>query len=296
MLEALRKLIDDPPPPYAFEVSPSGIAWARRPPEKGAKLETGFYAFGPGVLAVSPSKDNILQPESFGAAVASLAGANGARRRRDAALILPDYAVRVAVLEFDQFPSDRAEQTALVRFRMKKTVPFDMDTASVSFHARQIGGKWHVAAAAAALEIIARYEAAFRAAGFTPGFVTTSALAMLDLAAHEKAVLAVKLSGRILTVTLSEGARLEMLRCVELSEGAFDEIMAVLFPTFAYAEDKMTRPEKLLLCGLGPLAQPVAEACAAELQLAAEPLRSALGTPDANNAGLYGYLQANGMN
>ena len=296
MLEALMKLIDDPPPPYAFEVSEAGIAWARQPQEKNAKLEMGFFAFGPDVLAVSPSKDNVMQPELFEAAVASLAEPNGGRRKRDAVLILPDYSARVAVIEFDQFPSDKGEQTALVRFRMKKTVPFDMEMAPISFQSKQQGGKWQVVAAAAALEIVAKYEAAFRVAGFTPGFVTTSALASMDLVAQEKVVIAAKLSGRVMTVTLSDGSRLELLRCVELGTVSLEEAMAVLFPTVAYAEDKKARPEKLLLCGFGDLARDISEACAAELQLAVEPMRAALGTPDARNAGLYGYLQANQLN
>lgn len=297
MLESLRKLIEDPPPPYAFEVSQAGIAWARRLPESGSNLETGFAPLAGGVLAVSPVQDNVLKPEAFEQAVMGLAATNGARKTQEAALILPDFSTRVAVLDFEQFPSDRDEQMALVRFRMKKTVPFDMDTASISYHAKQYDGRWYAVAAASALEIIARYEAAFRAAGFQPGFVTTSALASMDLVANDPLVIAAKLSGRVLTVSVSEGARLRLLRCMELGDPTLEEVMGVLYPTMAYAEDELPkRPERLLLCGFGSLAQPLAEACAADMQLAVEPLRSAIGAPDATNAGLYGYLQANGVN
>lgn len=297
MLDSLRKLIEDPPPPYAFEVSQAGIAWARRSVEKGAKLETGFVPLAGGVLSVSPVQDNVLQPEAFERAVMSLAGNNGARRAHEAALILPDFSTRVAVLDFEQFPSDRDEQMALVRFRMKKTVPFDMDTASISYHAKQYDGRWYAVAAASALEIIARYEAAFRSAGFQPGFVTTSALASMDLVAGDPLVIAAKLSGRVLTVSVSEGARLRLLRCMELGDATLEEVMGVMYPTMAYAEDELPkRPDRLLLCGFGPLAAELGEACAADLQLTVEPLRSAIGLPDATNAGLFGYLQANGVN
>lgn len=297
MLESLRKLIDDPPPPYAFEVSQAGIAWARRLPESGAKLETGFVPLAPGVLAVSPVQDNVLQPEAFEQAVMSLAAGNGTRRAREAALILPDFSTRIAVLDFEQFPSDRAEQMALVRFRMKKTVPFEMDTASINYHARQYDGRWYAVAAASGLEIVARYEAVFRSAGFQPGFVTTSALASMDLVASEPLVVSAKLSGRVLTVRVSEGPRLRLLRCMELSDTTLEEVMGVLYPTMAYAEDELPkRPDRLLLCGFGPLAGPLAEACSTDLRLSVEPLRSAVGAPDATNAGLYGYLQANGVN
>ena len=297
MLESLRKLIEDPPPPYAFEVSQAGIAWARRMPEKGAKLETGFVPLAPGVLSVSPVHDNFVEPEAFERAAMSLANGNGTRRAKEAALILPDFSTRIAVLDFDQFPSDRGEQMALVRFRMKKTVPFEMDTASIGYHARQYDGRWYVVAAASALEIVARYEAAFRAAGFLPGFVTTSTLAAMDLLDPGALVIAAKLSGRILTVSVNEAGRLRLLRCMELGAATVEEVMGALYPTMAYAEDELSnRPERLLLCGFGDLAGPLAEISTAELRLTVEPLRSVVGAPDATNAGLYGYLQANGVN
>lgn len=297
MLESLRKLIDDPPPPYAFEISQGGIAWARRLPDKGAALETGFLPLAPGVLTVSPVQDNVAQPETFENAVHTLANGSTASRHREAAVILPDFSTRVAVLDFEQFPKDRDEQLALVRFRLKKTVPFDMDTASISFHARQYDGRWYVVAAAAALEIVARYEAAFRAAGFQPGFVTTSALAAMDLVASEPLVATAKLNDRVLTVTLSEGPRLRLLRCMELPDLTLDEVMSILFPTMAFAEDEFKRrPEKLLLCGFGPDGAELQQACASELQLTVQPLRSVLGAPDSHNAGLHGYLQANRVN
>ena len=58
---------------------------------------------------------------------------NGAKKRRPAAVILPDYAARVSVLDFDSFPSSPEEQLSLVRFRVKKTIPFDIDSAAVSY-------------------------------------------------------------------------------------------------------------------------------------------------------------------
>ena len=49
-------------------------------------------------------------------------------------MILPDYAARVSVLDFDSFPSTPEEQLSLVRFRVKKTIPFDIDSAAVSYY------------------------------------------------------------------------------------------------------------------------------------------------------------------
>src|SRR5207244_3377183 len=82
------------------------------------------------------------------AAVRRLAPTNG--KRREAALILPDYCARVAVLDFDSFPADPKEQLSLVRFRLKKSVPFDVDSAAVGYWAQPAaGGKQDVVAAVA---------------------------------------------------------------------------------------------------------------------------------------------------
>jgi len=48
----------------------------------------------------------------------------------------------------------------------------------------------------------------------------------------------------------------------------------------------------LLLCGFGPQTDEAARRFAEELTVAVEPLRSPLGTPGENNAGLLGYLRS----
>ena len=84
----------------------------------------------------------------------------------------------MSVLDFDAFPSSPEEQLSLIRFRLKKTLPFDIDSAAVSYFAQpaEKGVTIEVVAVIVALEIIARYEALFRAMNFHAGEVTTSAL------------------------------------------------------------------------------------------------------------------------
>src|SRR6476646_7848879 len=174
----ITHLVKDPPPEHIFELSEGGIAYARQG-------ETGFQAFEPGVLAASPLADNILRADAVAAALARIAPPNGAKRR-PTALILPDYAARVSLLDFDSFPSTPEEQLPLVRFRVKKTIPFDIDSAAVSYWAQPASSKTgakkvDVVAVTVAHEILARYEAVFRSANLYPGEVTTSGLAALNL-------------------------------------------------------------------------------------------------------------------
>jgi hypothetical protein len=52
------------------------------------------------------------------------------------------------------------------------------------------------------------------------------------------------------------------------------------------------RAEKLALCGFGARTDEAARRFAEELGVEAEPLRSPLGSPGENNAGLLGYLRS----
>src|SRR5262249_3356639 len=174
MLDKLKSLLQDPPPAMAFEISEAGIAAARI----GARAELDFQALRPGTLTVSPVKENVTDPDEFIAAVRSLASTQTARKRKDVALILPDFSAGIAVVDFDQFPKDEKEQASLIRFRLKRSVPFDVETAVLSYFAQSLaGGKADVVAVIAPLEIVSRYEAPFRTAGLNPGLITTSALA-----------------------------------------------------------------------------------------------------------------------
>jgi type IV pilus assembly protein PilM len=278
-----------------FEFSAAGIAWAHR-----AKIPTnGFEPLAPGILSVNPVKDNVLEPQQLQEIVSNLVPVSNSKRRRPAALILPDYCGRVAVLDFDTFPSDPQEQLALIRFRVKKSVPFDLEEASVSYHVQPHvsgGKKRDVVVAVVSLDILAPYEAPVRMAGLQPGYVTLSTLAALQLLQSQTLDVMAKLCGNVLTVTVTENSVLRMFRCVELEAVGPTEITNVLFPTFAYFEDELKRkPERLLLCGFGQFGEAIAPELGTELNTRVEPLRSPYGMPGAYNSGLMGYTLSIGM-
>jgi type IV pilus assembly protein PilM len=288
-MSALANLLQDPPPTHAFELSEEGIAFA--PVSQPALAK--FSPLEPGVLLVSPLHDNIQQPQVLLDHIQSLAPANGNRKRR-AAVILPDYCARVAVLDFDTFPTDLEEQQALVRFRLKKSVPFEVDTAVVSYVEQpRSGTKVEVLAAVMSSDIVVQYEAPFRAAGFHPGLVTTSSLATLNLLKPDGITLLVKLSGRVLSVLVLQGSAVNLARCVEMEGGRLDDIESVLHPTIAYIEDELKgRPTHIWLAGFGPEMQQLGPRWEKEWGVAVQAIRSRFGSPEKGNAGLLGYLES----
>ena len=107
MLNRLKSILQDPPPAMAFEISEAGIAGARI----GARAEMDFAPLPEGALCISPLKENVIDEEAFSRTVRSL---TAAQKGKEVALILPDFCTRIAVLDFDSFPSEPKEQAALI--------------------------------------------------------------------------------------------------------------------------------------------------------------------------------------
>jgi type IV pilus assembly protein PilM len=287
MWDSISRLVKDPPPAHIFELSAAGVAYAH-----GA--DTGFAALPAGALEISPVEDNVRQLDAITPVLGQFGVARGGRRK-SAAVLLPDACARVSVLDFDAFPEAAAEQLALVRFRVKKTIPFDIESASVGYYLQRSGGKQgkgqgktEVVAVTIAHEILARYEALFRNAGFHPGDVTVSSLATLNLYKGQEAAVLARLAGNTLTVMVTAAGKLRLFRCLTLEEASAEEIRAVLYPTFAYAEDELGTPvRRLVLCGFDEAPE--------GLPCESEPLRGRFGAAGAFNAGLLGYMEASSL-
>lgn len=277
-------ILRDPPPEFAFEIAADGIAMSRtRPPAALRQV-----ALARDVILPSPVKANVLDPAAFADAVRKLAPAAQGRGRRNAALILPDNCVRVAVLDFDHLPAKEQERRPLINFRLRKSVPFDIDEAAVSYF---VQADKKVVVALSPAEIVTQYEAPFRAAGFHPGLVTVSALAMLDLVQGTGSVVVARRSPGALTVIGLKGGMVTIARSLELSDDELtsdplSEIADDIYPTLAYIEDQTgARPERLLLAGFGDEAETSATRLSIELDIPAETLNDPW-------PGLAGYLRS----
>ncbi len=130
--------------------------------------------------------------------------------------------------------------------------------------------------AVAPLEVLARYEMPFRAAGFDPGLVTTSTLCALEMVQEEGVAVVAKLSARALTLAVLDRGVLKLLRSIELSDGGMAEVASHLYPTFAYMEDQFgQRPQEVLTCGFGRSSDDLAAEIGQPCRPGALPLRLA---------------------
>jgi type IV pilus assembly protein PilM len=144
------------------------------------------------------------------------------QRGRDVTLIVPDGAVRVLLLDFDALPSKPAEALPVVRFRLKKLVPFDVDTAAVSYQMMASArDSVQVLAVAMPGDLLAEYEGVVRDAGFEPGAVLPSTLAALaGLRDTERSSLVVNACADAVTTAIVRSGEILLHRTVDLASGS----------------------------------------------------------------------------
>ena len=216
-------------PRLAVEIRPEGVV-AARAEDAGAIISAVAQGNPEGGAAAPVLKGEVvvLSPENARkdtiAAVRKALEAV-ALKEKQTTVVLPDAAVRVLLLEFDQLPTKTAEALAVVRFRLKKLLPFDADEAIVSYQVmEQKRDLVKVLAVAVPKDVLAEYEGMVRAAGFEPGAVLPSTLAACaGLGEAEGATLVVNAGAQSVTTAIVQGGVLLLHRTVDL---ALDEAAA----------------------------------------------------------------------
>jgi type IV pilus assembly protein PilM len=255
-------------PPVAVEISPQGVLAAATPgsPRTGFRPRGGspgpgqspVYAFEPlpsGALVAGIGEQNLCAPEVVANAIRAALG-QVSPRTRAVTLVLPDTAVRVFVLDFDALPSRLAESVPVLRFRLRKMVPFEVEQAGVSYQVL-VENKMECKVLAAVIPgpVLAEYEAAVREAGYEPGAVLPTSLAALGAIDSPEPVLCAYLSAVALTTSITSGEDLLLYRTLDLPEEPslrLQEVQRGVSVAAAYFEDKLgARPRFLYYAGIG---------------------------------------------
>ena len=244
-------------PPAAVEFSPEGVLAAALPAKRRGVTGGPVYAFAPlpeGALVASIDAPNFRAPEAVASALRSALN-QVSPRTRAVTLIVPDPVVRVFVLDFDSLPSRAEEANSVLRFRLRKMVPFDVEHAGISYQILvENKSECRVLTAVIPGPILAEYEAAVRAAGYEPGAVLPSSLAALAALESLDAVLTANLSSVSITTSITSGQDLLLYRTLDLPadpELRLQEVQRGIAVAAAYFEDKLlVRPQKLHYAGI----------------------------------------------
>jgi type IV pilus assembly protein PilM len=168
----------------------------------------------------------------------SLAAVGG--RSRELIAVLPDAAVRVMLLDFETLPAKREEAESVLRFRLKKSLPFDVDKAKVSYQAQTASTGMRVVAAVALTSVIEEYESIFRDAGYIPGIVLPSMLAALGAADSQKPTLVLKVDAGTTSIAILENDQLLLFRTLENGSGitiSGEQLAEEVYPSVVFFQD-----------------------------------------------------------
>jgi len=207
----------------------------------------------PGTVVPDLTENNLRDGTAIREAIASALGSVGGRSR-DVIAILPDTAVRVVLLDFETLPSQPEEAEAVVRFRLKKSLPFNPDDARVSYHAQSGGSGVRAVAAVVLNSVLQEYEAAFRDAGYNPGVVMPSMLAALGAADAERPTLVVKVDARTIGIAILDQEQLLLFRTLENVRGVTitgEQLSEEVYPSVVFFQDTYNlNIERVYIAGL----------------------------------------------
>jgi len=209
-------------PRVACEIMPQGVVAARSLDAAAPLAATAKVGLADGAISPSLKAGNVVDRVAVAAAVRHALEQIGEKpnaRGSDIALVIPDSAVRVLLLDFESLPNRLTEALPLVRFRLKKLLPFDADEAMVTFQVMSTSRTVvRVLAVAIPRDVLSEYETAVREAGFEPGAVLPSTLACLAAVDDAEPELLVNSNPLGVTAAIVRAGVLLLHRSVDLQE------------------------------------------------------------------------------
>jgi type IV pilus assembly protein PilM len=255
-------------PRLACEITPSGVV-AARPGAEESEIVSSFVPFRPGIFTPGLKSPNFADRAALSTAIRSALDEVRLRETKTT-VVIPDAAVRVLLLDFDSLPAKAAEALPVIRFRLRKLVPFDVEEAAVSYQlmpdANSKDTLVRTIVAVCPASVRSEYESAVREAGYEPGAVIPSTLAALAAVGSDDSALLVNRNANSVTTAITRRNVLLLHRTLELTEKdllpeenerlTHEELQQSISVAIAYFEDSLaTAPRQLYACGLGGAAE-----------------------------------------
>jgi len=169
------------PPDVAIEIDSAHVAAARLA-WRGSTISGHVVEPLPaGAVLPALTAQNITDVAAVGRTIAQALARLGGRVTR-AALVIPDTAAKVSLVRFDTVPASTADLAELVRWQIRKSAPFPLDQAVISFTPGIVpaeGGREFVVTTART-DVIEQYEQACAEAGVHAGLIDIATFSILN--------------------------------------------------------------------------------------------------------------------
>jgi hypothetical protein len=166
------------------------------------------------------------------------------------AVVVPDSTARIAFMTAENPSNNPEEQQTFIRWKLKKSIPFDVDTAQVAYRIlgpHRGGPGVDMLVALSPRAVVREYEALFDALDIHAGMVLPSTLAALNLVTPPSGDgLFVKVAPDCVTTTVFQSRRIQFYRRVT-DASLYDAV----YPTVLYYQDKLggNALQHLYVCG-----------------------------------------------
>ena len=180
--------------------------------------------------------------------VAAVAG-----RSRDITLLIPDASTRLLLLDFETLPEKKEDADAVVRFRLRKSLPFDVDSAAVSFDRYTADNGVRVVVAVTPRSVLEEYESVVRDAGYNPGAVLPSMVAALGVVDASRPTMVIKVEPGTTTFAIVDQNQLLLYRSLEYGGTAVtgESLVDDVNTSLVYFEDRYgIAVERVLVTGV----------------------------------------------
>jgi type IV pilus assembly protein PilM len=248
ILEKIAEVFQPPVPLWACEITSKHVIVAgvnKHRSQVQAKMAVHLPA---GSVCGSLSGDNIQNVEAARSTLKK-ALSDAAFQDSEITVIVPDDAARIAFLTVEQLSKNSDEQQTFIRWKLKKTVPFDVDAAQVAY--RVLGphhGGIEMLVSLSPRSVIQEYEDLFDSLDLHAGLVMPSTLAALNvLNAPAGDMLFLKIAPDCITTTVFQDAHMRFYRRVTDVVSLYDAV----YPTVMYYQDKLGGYgfQHLFVCG-----------------------------------------------
>jgi Tfp pilus assembly PilM family ATPase len=180
-MSLFASLREAPAPDVAVEFASNRVSAASLE-TRGGQPVVAAHAAEPlpdGALVPSLTAANLHDRTAVAGALARVLERVGAPRR--IGLVVPDVVAKVSLVRFEQVPARAQDLEQLIRWQVKKTAPFTIEEAQVSYvRGLQGGGGHEFIVALARRTVIEEYEAICAEAGAYAGLVDLSTFNVLN--------------------------------------------------------------------------------------------------------------------
>jgi type IV pilus assembly protein PilM len=238
-------LFEPTPPDLAVEIE-SGHVSAARLTWRGREATIAAHTvemLPAGAVIPALAAANIADVSLVARAIAAAVSRVGGRLRR-AALVVPDAVAKVSLVRFETVPPRASDLNELIRWQIRKTAPFPLEQAVVSFTpgVRPAEGGQEFVVTVARTDTIAQYEQACEQAGLQTGLVDLATFSIVNGVLASSAApsgdwLLVHAASTYTTLTVMRGRDLIFFR--NRDEDTEDTLADVVHQTAMYYEDRL---------------------------------------------------------